>query len=261
MIKIIFIFIILIIILFIIVNSYCDNEKFNNNDGIYTAIIIEPRKHKAMEFVLTNFTNFLDKRWNFIIFHGNNNKEYITNIIDTKLVEQKNRIKLISLNVDNLESASKYNNILYDKLFYNNIPTEIFLVFQTDSMICSSYKDVIYKFIEEDHDYIGAPWALSGDVGNGGLSLRKKSKMIELIDKCGDKIPVDYNEDYFFSNLLCHDLVNVKKPDYNSAKEFAIETVYNDKSFGIHRAWKYIPDQVSKMNDFCPGLNELISLQ
>jgi hypothetical protein len=220
--------------------------------------MIEPRQHKAMEFVLKNFTNLLDNRWNFIIFHGNNNKEYITNIIDTKLVEHKNRIKLISLNLDNLKHIHEYNTILYNKLFYDNIPTEVFLVFQTDSMICSSYKDYIYKFIDED--YVGAPW-VDEEVGNGGLSLRKKSKMLELIDKCGDKISVYFNEDKFFSNKLCQDLVNVKKPDYNSAKEFAIETVYNDKSFGIHNAWNYLHDKVPEMNDFCPGLNELISLQ
>lgn len=64
---------------------------------------------------------------------------------------------------------------------YENIPTETFLIFQTDTLINPKYKDLIYEFI--DYDYVGAPWISNGDVGNGGLSLRKKSKMIEIIKK------------------------------------------------------------------------------
>lgn len=46
-------------------DSYNNIDKFNNistNIGIYTAVIVEPRKHEALELVLTNFTNNLDNR-------------------------------------------------------------------------------------------------------------------------------------------------------------------------------------------------------
>jgi hypothetical protein len=49
----------------------------------YTAIIIEPRKHKALTFVLTNFLENLSNEWDFIIFHGINNSEYIKNILNS----------------------------------------------------------------------------------------------------------------------------------------------------------------------------------
>ena len=38
----------------------------------YTAIIIEPREHKALNYVLTNFYNNLSDEWQIIVFHGNN---------------------------------------------------------------------------------------------------------------------------------------------------------------------------------------------
>jgi len=223
---------------------------------LYTAIIIEPRQHKALEYVLTNFTDNLDNNWSFIIYHGNNNKDYINNIINTKLLDNQYRIKLINLNVDNL-SINDYNSLLLNKDFYNTIPTEIFLIFQTDTIICSKFKDTIYKFI--DYDYVGAPWIFNNSVGNGGLSLRKKSKMLEILDNCSDRKHWD-NEDKFFSEI-CTDKVNINKPLFEDAKEFSIETVYSDKSFGIHKSWNYLNnEQINNINNYCPELNKLIEL-
>ena len=33
----------------------------------YTAIIVEPREHKALVFVLNNFCTNLDENWNIIV--------------------------------------------------------------------------------------------------------------------------------------------------------------------------------------------------
>ena len=92
--------IIIIIILFFYLLTLYNNylfildkyENFNemNNKGIYTACIIEPRQHKAMEFVLENFTSMLDERWNFIIFHGNKNVNFILNILDSSKILKDN---------------------------------------------------------------------------------------------------------------------------------------------------------------------------
>jgi len=89
-------------------------ENENDTNGMYTAVIVEPRQHKAMELVMKNFTDNLDERWNFIIFHGNQNEEFVRNIINDKLPNQSHRIKLINLNVDNLTS-NDYNKLFYDK--------------------------------------------------------------------------------------------------------------------------------------------------
>ena len=253
-----------IVIYFIIITIESLYEKtkredmIENYDGIYTAVIIEPRKHKALFHVLKNFTSMLDNKWNFIIFHGNQNYEFVKNIIDK--LDDKNRIKMINLNVDDL-SIYNYNELLYSKKFYEYIPTEIFLIFQTDTLICELFKNNINKFLE--YDYVGAPW-VNGEIGNGGLSLRKKNKMLEIIDKCNDRIYYNgnnlHNEDIFFSKM-CNDRVNIKKPILEDAKKFSIETVYNDESFGIHKCWRYNnKENVEKINNFCPGLIKLINL-
>ena len=50
---------------------------------MYTAIIIEPRNHKALPFVVNNVIDNLSNDWNVIIFHGNMNINYVKNIVKT----------------------------------------------------------------------------------------------------------------------------------------------------------------------------------
>ena len=241
------IIIIIIMIIFFIIKKNI-NEYFSSS---YTAIIVEPRKHKALEYVLNNFLENLDDKWNIILFHGNLNEDYSKDIIYKN--KHKNRIKLINLKVDNL-TISDYSNLFYSKDFYNYIPTEIFLVFQTDTIICSQYKDYIYKFIE--YDYVGAPWK-DGRVGNGGLSLRKKSKMLEILNVCNNSIVLGSNEDLFFSNP-CNNTIKYSKPTFEQAKEFSIEHVLNDKSFGLHQA--YLFQDINSICKWCPEIIKLKEL-
>ena len=251
--MIIYLLIIFIILLFIVFyNKSTTYESFSNIK--YTAVIIEPRKHKALQFVLENFVENLSNQWDIIIFHGNNNLDYITNIINssTILSNNMNRIKLINLNVDNL-SIRNYNDLLVSKEFYDDIPTEVFLIFQTDTLICKNNKDLINRYIE--YDYIGAPWK-DKVIGNGGLSLRRKSKMLEIIENCKYS---NQPEDIYFSKA-CPEIYR-NQPSFEDAKEFSVETVYNDISFGVHKPWRHLKDgNFSKKNDFCEGIIELKKL-
>jgi hypothetical protein len=248
--------IILILSYFIYKFLFNNYEKFQND--AYTAIIIEPRKHKALHFVLKNFLENLDNNWNFIIFHGNLNKEYIENIIKTKLNKYKERITLISLNVDNINDGHEYSKILTAEKFYDYIPNETFLIFQTDALINPKYKNKINDFLI--YDYVGAPWLYLNDVGNGGLSLRKKSKMLEIIRNCPYVDNKDMNnvEDLYFSRNKCKN-INLYKPNVDKAKEFSSETIWNPTSFGIHKVWQYFDINIIK-KDF-PEVEILSKLQ
>lgn len=225
--------------------------------NIYTAIIVEPRQHNALELVLMNFTSMLDQRWQFVILHGNSNESFLQKIVD-KIQDKK--ITMINLNVDNLK-VSEYNAMFYDKSFYEYIPTEMFLVFQTDTLISEKYKDNIYNYME--YDYVGAPWC-NGNVGNGGLSLRRKSKMLEVLDNCYHMkmyTPTQlWNEDAFFSEKINH-VMKLHKPSFEDAKKFSVETVFSDESFGIHCCWKWLNhSELSVVSSYCPNLIELIKL-
>ena len=251
------IFYVFIIIFFIFLLYIINLYKFKNivesfEESSYTAVIIEPREHKALEFVLHNFLTNLSDKWNFIIFHGNNNKEFVNNIIENNLYKYKDKITLKNLNVDNL-TLTEYNKLLVSKKFHDEIPTEIFLIFQTDSIICDDYKDLINNYLK--YDYSGAPWR-NKESGNGGLSLRRKSKMLEIIEKCKYR---NEPEDVYFS-LSCPD-INRYKPSFDDAKKFSVEMVYNDISFGVHKPWIHLnKTSIENKNKYCKKLDTLINL-
>ena len=200
---------------------------------MYSAVIVEPRCHNALQFVLNNFLENLDNNWNIIVFHGNLNYEYLKEIIQNHLLKYVYRIRLVNLNVENL-NVDEYNNLLKSKQFYTFIPTETFLIFQTDTMIFKENKQLIHLFME--YDYVGAPWEYvfieNEKVGNGGLSLRKKSKMLEILTKNPPNSNI--NEDSYF----CYQPnVNIYKPQLEKAKLFAVEQIYSEITFGCHKPW------------------------
>jgi hypothetical protein len=271
------------------------NESFENNDveffinkpkesissdKKYTAVIIEPRKHKALEFVLNNFMENLDDDWGFIIFHSNTNKKMVENIMDTNLKKYKNKTKLINLNIDSNDFTIKeYSTLFYDKTFYDYIPTETFLIFQTDSIILKENKDKINDFLQ--YDYVGAPWpktmGILGkmEVGNGGLSLRKKSKMLELLkykNKYNDSI-IAVNDERKFGKYIAEDKffngyyvneVYINKPSFNDSKNFSVECIFYDSPFGIHKPWVNYGLTKSELNilkNKYPDIVKLINLQ
>ena len=74
----------------------------------YTAIITEPRIHPAWKLVLNNFLTNLDERWNFLIFCGLLNKDFLVELIDTNFKEHKHRITIYQLNIDNFNDVRKW---------------------------------------------------------------------------------------------------------------------------------------------------------
>ena len=203
----------------------------------YTAIIIEPRKHLALPFVLKNFNEHLEKEWSFIIFHGTKNKEYVENIIDTVFIENKSRFRLVNLHVENLYSIEYSNLIKKKSMVYDHIQTETFLIFQVDTLILKENKHLINDFLE--YDYVGAPWQ-DGVVGNGGLSLRKKSKMMEIVENNRQNYDIYKNEDEFFCRQM-H--VSMHRPSFEMSRNFSVETVFNEAPWGVHNCYTHLPQK------------------
>jgi hypothetical protein len=218
----------------------------------YTAVIIEPRCHRALGFVLENFFNNLSDEWCFIIFHGTENGDFCKKVVHN--LHQHRVVKFVNLHENNLD-VDQYNLIFKNLLFYSHIETETFLVFQADSMILN--KDQINEFLQ--YDYVGAPWKAFGWVGNGGLSLRRKSKMIEIIHEKSSGNDTR-NEDMYF----CHTQHNVPMsvPSCEEAKRFSVETVFYESPFGIHNPWRWLlPEELSALTTKYPGILKLMELQ
>lgn len=216
---------------------------------MYTAVIVEPRKHAALAHVLKNFLENLSDEWNIILYHGTQNVEYVNAILATI---GTSRISLRNLGVANL-TIPDYNRLMTSPAFYVTLPTETILVFQTDTLIFPKHKDLINKFLE--YHYVGAPWPRKSpaSLGNGGLSLRKKSKMLEIIAKNPYR---GQPEDVYFSIPRN---VTLYTPSHEEAMQFSVENIFSNVSFGGHQPW--LSYQEHPEHEHYPDVMRLKALQ
>lgn len=192
----------------------------------YTAVIVEPRIHTDLEVVIKNVMYFLNEdssniKWGLKIYHGTDNVDYIKSI-----TSKMNGVILENLMVSNLND-NLYNDFLKNTYFWKSIPTENILIFQTDSLLL---RFGISEFI--NWSYIGAPWIRYREgsiVGNGGLSFRKKSKMIDITSNYSDD-SIKMEDIFFCKYLNKEDVAN-----YDMAMKFSVEDVYYNNPLGLHQ--------------------------
>ena len=168
--------------------KFLDNVHLNfttytpliKSDTGYVAVIVETRNHENLLLSLRSTMYYLnendsDIKWGLQIFHGTQNEDFVKNI-----TKGWKNIEYTNLGLNNLTKI-EYSNLLMTSNFWKQIKGEKVLIFQTDSVLLRNGVD---EFIE--YDYIGAPWRKPKEgqlVGNGGLSLRTVTKMIEICDK------------------------------------------------------------------------------
>ena len=186
-----------------------------------------------------------------------------------------------------------YSDLLTNPEFWNSMPTENLLLIQTDTMCLGGDG---FDGIEE-YDYAGAPWWLqcpqtkyvfspdSGPyrptaisqgwalgelwpklVGNGGLSFRKKSAMVECCRKfCLQSSPrrgatVVVGKDGTYRPVTAEDVfrrdvprLKKKIPTREVAGRFAREEIMPEclearpACFGLHKPYPYHPAAVLKL--------------
>ena len=250
-------------------------------DARGVCVIVEPRAHPNLEFVLRNFMFLLAPiGWGLVIIHGTENGEFVRDII-----HGWPNVGLMGLSVANLPKSSDYSRLLCQSSFWERLPNENILIFQTDTMLLSNKglgggSDT--SFLE--YAYVGAPWwltcPLSGNmfrpgatgktlvadgeslkelypnlVGNGGLSFRKRSAMMEACSTFqprafmtdGDtRVPIECsNEDVFFS-VAVNRLEGHSVCPRDIAVRFSVEEVtpltLDSTGFitcGLHRSYSY----------------------
>uniref|UniRef100_A0A6C0CUE3 DUF5672 domain-containing protein n=1 Tax=viral metagenome TaxID=1070528 RepID=A0A6C0CUE3_9ZZZZ len=205
------------------------------------AVIIEPRNHIVLQDLLIWMVHLLAPHgWHFIVYHGNQNKD---------IIPFQDIIELRSLGKDNL-TIEEYNSMCKSIPFWQSIPYENILIFQTDSVILDENLD---RFLQ--YDYLGAPWSdflvkgygFTQPVGNGGLSLRRRTAMIGCLASTASKLPslrkAHSWEDQYFSQ---HRYYKMNIPSKEIAQQFSVETIYYENTIGYHKPWLHLKN---KMND------------
>jgi hypothetical protein len=223
---------------------------------INEAVLIEYRCFPHLEFLIRNAILNLGKKWSYTVICGNLNYNFIKDICD--LISPN--IKIIKTKYNNL-NQNEYSKFLASIEFWNYLVGEKILIYQEDSFI---FKKNISDFLE--WDFIGAPFPKNTNstpnfVGNGGLSLRTKKSMIDVINKISienteiyesTKIYMKNNnlticpEDVYFSlNMQKYGIGKVS--DFENAYKFSSESISNPNSFGGHKFWMSDPNWKNKM--------------
>ena len=233
--------------------SYIDLFKNLELPEIYKGCInetiyIENRILEHSECLIRNCIYKLGNNWSHTVVCGPESYDFYSKLC---YIIHPN-INVINIEINNL-NRNTYNNLLLTKDFWNLFKGEKLLIYQSDSFI---FKNNISDFLE--YDYIGAPFNKNGScilakeqVGNGGLSLRSKSVMINTLDKITltdegyskgivyyskieklDNLP----EDIIFSQNIQNLHLGVVA-DYETGKKFSIDSVYYNDSFGMHCMW------------------------
>lgn len=214
--------------------------------SFYEAVFIEFRILPHIEFIIRNAILKLGSEWSFTIICGIDNYEYMYSI--SKNIDKN--INIICLDYTNL-LPEDYNNLLTSESFWNILTGEKILIYQEDSLI---FRNNIKPFLT--YDFVGAPFTKSSNdtpncVGNGGLSLRTKMKMIEIIKKFRLEdlklnsstiaymqlmnLNVAPEDVYFSKNMQEFNIGDVA--DWDTAYKFSSEQVFNSESFGGHKFW------------------------
>lgn len=179
-------------------------------------------------------------------------------------------------------SLRAYNKLVLDENFYARFNQyQFMLIYQLDAFV---FKDELLYWAKKEYDYIGAPWIpqkrshlkwkgrvklhlecfiynlfknekrklekyYNYQVGNGGFSLRKISKMVEITHFYEEKIKnylddarAFYPEDVFLLLELTSKQHRLRKPGFKEALKFSMEQnpswayQYNKKElpFGCH---------------------------
>ncbi|GMR05682.1 MAG: hypothetical protein BMS9Abin25_0257 [Gammaproteobacteria bacterium] len=211
-----------------------------------SIVLMEPRLHPNLEYVLRNTLYFAGEGWGLEIFAGPENWDYLKN-----LTRDWGTVRFHDLQTENLGSA-QYNSLKKSADTWRRLSAETLLWIELD---CLLVQPGIGKFLE--WDYIGAPWrteiAISPNcrVGNGGLSLRSRSAMLRIAEASIDNpIPnpsVIFTEDlYFCINMqLCNQQRpgSFKIPDVETAAQFSVESIYSPSPIGLHKTWSYLTPQ------------------
>lgn len=203
----------------------------------YYAVLFELRPLKEIRTIVKNHMFFLNNsdskiKWGLQIFHGTNNENFIKNEL-----KDIDNIKYENLGIDNLRDIRHHTQFLKTIEFWERVRGDKVLIFQTDSILL---RNGVEEFL--DYDYIGGPWAKPKDgvyVGNGGLSLRTRKKMIETLEKYPND--TENFEDIFFSIHLNGQGI----PSVEIAKKFSVEDTYYSNPMGIHKPHK-IPSNLLK---------------
>ena len=220
-----------------------NNQISEYKNSMNTAVIVEPRYLENLPIIIEKFYEVLGKSWNFVFFCGNG-------LSQKWKMRLNSDIEIRELSVNNLDPF-EYSDLFKSKDFWNSLYGEFILTFQADTWILNQAPYDIDFFVKLNKSFIGGnmlyrfPEMCNEKIFpqirnfNGGLSLRKKSDMLKIIQafppqksEPKSQIMEKYTEDAYF--VIAGYKLGLAMGDNEDSSRFAIHNIFYDKCFGIH---------------------------
>jgi hypothetical protein len=146
------------------------------------AAIIETRFHTSLIPLILHFSTVLGPTWPIFIYTSAElaGQFSASAALSRYLQAGTFQIRLLPQTVQFTKRG--VNDFLTKPWLWESLaPAEHILIFQSDSMICANAGKSVEDYFE--YDFVGAPIAKGlGEGYNGGLSLRKRSTIIQILE-------------------------------------------------------------------------------
>lgn len=155
-----------------------------------------------------------------------------------------------------LTNREGVNVYLADKWMWEQLaPAKNVLVFQTDAVLCANSPSLIDDFLQ--YDFVGAAMPPPNSmIYNGGLSLRNRTMIMDILNEGKVWKPHPEGEDVWFSKHMHKRGANL--PKENVSQNFALQYPWNFKSegrpLGYHKIQKNVPQQIEGISKWCPEI-------
>jgi hypothetical protein len=182
--------------------------------------------------------NVIPTEWTFKFMGSPESINFMRASLTIARHEAAGKLSIVELPSNySLHNRETISQMFTDPTLYNHhlAPAEHLLVFQPDSIFCTNAPTSINDFLE--WDWIGAPWKPTSTWGgNGGLSLRRVSRILRVLEQ-EQRTPGDSGlEDWWLSARIMK-LPGAKMANATVSKSFSVESVWDDKPLGYHVGW------------------------
>jgi hypothetical protein len=227
--------------------------------GAKNAIVIVDNRPNFLNIVAikSSLMNLVADAWDVVVFCRKEDKAYYA----SRLGEEATYVTDADI-----PSSKRFDMVFYNELLKS--PSFWARLMHYDRVLMVQDDGFIVKPGMEDefltYDYVGAPWKRDAPynaymagwglapnyVGNGGLSLRNPTAMLEICSKNSvARKGIHYDglqpepEDVFFSKMCLKKGLNV--PSYEQAQRFSSEEIIGD-SYGFHKVFGYFSPEIAK---------------
>ncbi|KUJ10453.1 uncharacterized protein LY89DRAFT_689692 [Mollisia scopiformis] len=166
----------------------------------------------------------------------------------------------------NLTSRNGVNLYLSRSWLWEQLaPATHVLIFQADAVLCGNAHKTVDQYVDEGWDWIAAPLHGSEHLYNGGLSLRNRSMILDILSNPENNWEEETRsgkwtmggEDVWFSRKM--DLRGAKLPSFREAVAFACQhdwhTSVEKEPLGYHKVHKNIGKEgLREIERWCPEI-------